>query len=41
MDRIEALTILLRVVDEGSFSGASQECGMPLAMASRCGIMEP
>jgi DNA-binding transcriptional LysR family regulator len=35
MDRFEAMTILLRVVDEGSFSGASRDLGMPLATVSR------
>jgi DNA-binding transcriptional LysR family regulator len=35
MDRLEAMTILLRVVDRGSFSAASRELGMPLATVSR------
>jgi len=35
MDRIEAMTILLRVVDKGSFSAASRDLGMPLATVSR------
>jgi DNA-binding transcriptional LysR family regulator len=35
MDRIEAMTILLRVVDRGSFSAASRELGVPLATVSR------
>lgn len=35
MDRFEAMTILLRVVDKGSFSAASRELGMPLATVSR------
>ena len=35
MDRIEAMTILLRVVDRGSFSAASRELGIPLATVSR------
>jgi DNA-binding transcriptional LysR family regulator len=35
MDRLEAMTILLRVVDKGSFSAASRELGMPLATVSR------
>ena len=35
MDRLEAMTILLRVADRGSFSAASRELGMPLASVSR------
>ena len=35
MDRLEAMTILLRVVDRGSFSAASRELGVPLATVSR------
>jgi DNA-binding transcriptional LysR family regulator len=35
MDRLEAMTILLRVVDKGSFSTASRELGVPLATVSR------
>src|SRR5215469_17022372 len=35
MDRLEAMTILLRVVGKGSFSAASRELGMPLATVSR------
>jgi DNA-binding transcriptional LysR family regulator len=35
MDRIEAMTILLRVADRGSFSAASRELGVPLATVSR------
>src|SRR5262245_16322395 len=35
MDRLEAMTILLRVVDKGSFSAASRELVMPLATVSR------
>jgi len=35
MDRFEAMTILLRVVDKGSFSGASRDLGVPLATVSR------
>jgi DNA-binding transcriptional LysR family regulator len=35
MDRLDAMTILLRVVDEGSFSAASRELGVPLATVSR------
>jgi DNA-binding transcriptional LysR family regulator len=35
MDRLEAMTILLRVVDRGSFSAASRDLGMPLATVSR------
>jgi DNA-binding transcriptional LysR family regulator len=35
MDRFEAMTILVRVVDRGSFSAASRELGIPLATVSR------
>jgi DNA-binding transcriptional LysR family regulator len=35
MDRLEAMTILLRVVDGGSFSAAGRAMGMPLATVSR------
>jgi DNA-binding transcriptional LysR family regulator len=35
MDRLEAMAILLRVVDKGSFSAASRELGVPLATISR------
>ena len=35
MDRLEAMTILLRVVEKGSFSAASRELGVPLATVSR------
>jgi DNA-binding transcriptional LysR family regulator len=35
MDRFEAMTILLRVVDKGSFSAASRDLGVPLATISR------
>ncbi len=35
MDRLEAMTILLRVVDAGSFSAASRDLGVPLATVSR------
>lgn len=35
MDRLEAMTIVLRVVDKGSFSAASRDLGMPLATVSR------
>jgi len=35
MDRFEAMAILLRVVDKGSFSAASRDLGMPLASVSR------
>lgn len=35
MDRLEAMTILLRVADRGSFSAASRELGVPLATVSR------
>src|SRR5262252_665487 len=35
MDRFEAMTILLRVVDKGSFSAASRDLGVPLATVSR------
>lgn len=35
MDRLEAMTILLRIVDKGSFSAASRDLAMPLATVSR------
>jgi DNA-binding transcriptional LysR family regulator len=35
MDRLEAMAILLRVVDGGSFSAASRALGVPLATVSR------
>ena len=35
MDRLEAMTILLRIVDKGSFSAASRDLGVPLATVSR------
>ena len=35
MDRLEAMAILLRVVDKGGFSAASRDLGMPLATVSR------
>jgi len=35
MDRLEAMTTLVRVVDTGSFSGASRALGMPLTTVSR------
>src|SRR6516165_2183320 len=35
MDRLETMTILLRVVDQGSFSAASRDLGVPLATVSR------
>jgi DNA-binding transcriptional LysR family regulator len=35
MDRLEAMTILLRVVDRGSFSAASRDLRVPLATVSR------
>jgi DNA-binding transcriptional LysR family regulator len=35
MDRLEAMTILLRVADRESFSAASRELGIPLATVSR------
>jgi DNA-binding transcriptional LysR family regulator len=35
MDRLEAMAILLRVADRGSFSAASRELGLPLATVSR------
>ncbi len=35
MDRLEAMTILLQVVEKGSFSAASRELRMPLATISR------
>lgn len=35
MDRLDAMTVLLSVVDRGSFSAASRDLGMPLATVSR------
>lgn len=35
MDRLEAMSILLRVADNGSFSAASRALGVPLATVSR------
>jgi DNA-binding transcriptional LysR family regulator len=35
MDRLEAMTILLKVVDKGSFSAAGRDLGVPLATVSR------
>lgn len=35
MDRLEAMKILLRVAERGSFSAASRELGVPLATVSR------
>ena len=35
MDRLEAMEILLRIVDRGSFSAAGRDLGMPLASVSR------
>jgi DNA-binding transcriptional LysR family regulator len=35
MDRLEAMSILLRVADRGSFSAASRDLGVPLATVSR------
>ncbi|WP_307437013.1 LysR family transcriptional regulator [Labrys monachus] len=35
MDRLEAMRILLGVVDRGSFSAASRDLGLPLATVSR------
>ena len=35
MDRLEAMTILLRVVDKGSFSAAGRDLRVPLATVSR------
>src|SRR5262249_13540123 len=35
LDRLEAMTILLRVVETGSFSAASRALGTPLATVSR------
>lgn len=35
MDRLETMTILLKVVDRGSFSAASRDLGVPLATVSR------
>jgi DNA-binding transcriptional LysR family regulator len=35
MDRLEAMSILVRVAETGSFSAASRQLGMPLATVSR------
>jgi DNA-binding transcriptional LysR family regulator len=35
MDRLEAMTVLLHVVDRGSFTAASRALGVPLATVSR------
>jgi DNA-binding transcriptional LysR family regulator len=35
MDRIDAMSVFLKVVDRGSFSAASRDLGMPLATVSR------
>lgn len=35
MDRFEAMSVLLRVVEAGSFTGAARALGMPLASVSR------
>lgn len=35
MDRLEAMAILLKVVDKGGFSAASRDLGVPLATVSR------
>jgi DNA-binding transcriptional LysR family regulator len=35
MDRLEAMNVLLHVIDMGSFSAASRDLGMPLASVSR------
>ena len=35
IDRLEAMAILLRVVDKGGFSAASRDLGVPLATVSR------
>src|SRR6516165_2014093 len=35
MDRLETMTIFLRVVDRGSFSAASRDLGVPLSTVSR------
>ena len=35
MDRLDAMAVLLKVVDRGSFSAASRELGLPLATVSR------
>ncbi len=35
MDRLEAMAILLKVIERGSFSAASRDLGMPLATVSR------
>ena len=35
MDRLDAMAVLLKVVDRGSFSAAGRELGLPLATVSR------
>jgi DNA-binding transcriptional LysR family regulator len=35
MDRFECMTILIQVIEQGSFSAASRKLGMPLATVSR------
>jgi DNA-binding transcriptional LysR family regulator len=35
MDRLEAMMVLLKIVDRGSFSAASRELGLPIASVSR------
>ncbi|MFT6462179.1 MAG: DNA-binding transcriptional LysR family regulator, partial [Maricaulis maris] len=35
MDRLKAMSIVVQVVDSGSFSGASRVLGIPLATISR------
>jgi DNA-binding transcriptional LysR family regulator len=35
MDRLDAMAVLLKVVDRGSFSAASRELGLPIATVSR------
>ena len=35
MDRLEAMSILLAVVEAGSLSAAARQLGMPLATVSR------
>lgn len=35
MDRLESMTILLKVVESGGFSSASRQLGIPLSTVSR------
>ena len=35
MDRLDAMSVLLAVVESGSLSGAGRKLGMPLATISR------